>query len=177
MGSAKTLWMLLEKMFLRWISKLQPIPKNCHFSDKCILKKLIVAVIAVFIIGLIVGHFAVGYHIFKCLSTRPHAGHTRWSAFLEETYDPPKVTKGTCKDIHHSSMDVDAEYADSVATSLHKVLSRGPLPKGYETGKMKNVVEGYKACSKGMDNTDVNEMIETVLDNVLPRLVTKPKKI
>uniref|UniRef100_A0A914Y8C9 Uncharacterized protein n=1 Tax=Panagrolaimus superbus TaxID=310955 RepID=A0A914Y8C9_9BILA len=86
---------------------------------------------------------------------------------MEESYEPPTVTKKSCKDLKYATKDVDSEYEDSVASHLHQILAHGPLPKGYENGKLKAIVNGYKACTKGQNSKHINELIETVLDTIL----------
>jgi hypothetical protein len=143
-------------------------PSKKAFKDDISFKKFLIAVTALLITGLLIGHFFVGYHIFKCLSPNGSTLATKWTAFMEESYEPPQVTKGSCKDLRYGTMDVDSEYEDSIAAKLHQILTHGPLPKGYENGKLKTIVDGYKACSKGQNSRHVNELIETVLDSILP---------
>jgi hypothetical protein len=139
------------------------------YKDDISFKKFLLAVIALLIVGLLLGHFFVGYHIFKCFSPHsPHSHSSKWSTFLEETYEPPKVSRGSCKDLKYATQDVDSEYEDSVAAKLHQVLTHGPLPKGYENNeKLKMIIDGYKACSKGQNSRHINELIDTVLDSIL----------
>jgi len=137
-----------------------PQPKKVSFWKG--LLKFTICFTLLLIIGNILCMYAIQYF------RNQNADSPFWDRFYQVDFAPKHViSKQSCPllSVEYDSQD----YEDSVGIRMHRILTRGKVPEGYNKSiAFKMVKDAYESCRTGMEDLKpVTEMVESVRKVIL----------